>query len=192
MTRDVIKPGITYDFNDRHVDYDNDNGYMAMGVRCKNREHAAIVESILRSDYRAIRVYGSLEYLHTAGLASLLKVDYDNTSYASYVQVAQALYVRIVSMLQDIWPETYGGKYGDVFNLVECTIAETRKTLSLPSTSDKLELELKHVREEISRSRKQMVQQSTAPITIALAPARLTSSSALPPILHHLKAALQR
>jgi hypothetical protein len=45
--------------------------------------------------------------------------------------VAQALYVRIVSMLQTSGPR-HCGEYGDVFSLVG-TIAETRKTLSLPN-----------------------------------------------------------
>lgn len=148
VTQNVIKPGITYDINDRHSRYENDNGFPAMAFLCKTRQDAVNVENIIKDAYREIALYGSREYLSTTALAKMLHVEYDSASYESYVSVAQALYVRVVTLLHRIWPEKYAGQYGSTYGLVEKARRGTRAAEA--STSREVDLELEFVRNEIT------------------------------------------
>jgi ElaB/YqjD/DUF883 family membrane-anchored ribosome-binding protein len=121
LTLDVIKFGITYSVNSRNGQYarDRDNGYMAFSFHCPSRKEAQIVEDIMRYDFSKIAVLNSYEYVDATAVSEILGVEFDNTSYDSYVGVAQALYKYMLRLVHTVWSRNshmYGYSYDIVAN----------------------------------------------------------------------------
>jgi hypothetical protein len=119
LTLDV-KFGITYSVNSRNGQYarDRDNGYMAFSFHRPSRKEAQIVEDIMRYDFSKIAVLNSYEYVDTTA-APILGVEFDSTSYDSYVGVAQALYKYMLRLVHTVWSRNshmYGYSYDIVAN----------------------------------------------------------------------------
>jgi hypothetical protein len=150
LTLDVIKFGITFDKNGRHLQYGNDDGFMAYAFMCKTRQHAHLVEEHLRTIYRTITMYDSHEYINTAMLAADLEVEYERGSYDSYIGVAQALFVRIVEILQFLHPRLYCGKYGSATSTVETRANKSSRVLMNPISHDQMDVDLEYDCEQIT------------------------------------------
>jgi hypothetical protein len=79
-----------------------DNGYMAFSFHRPSRKEAQIIEDIMRYDFSKIAVLNSYEYVDTTA-APILGVEFDSTSYDSYVGVAQALYKYMLRLVHTVW-----------------------------------------------------------------------------------------
>ena len=123
LTLDIIKFGITYNLNDRHKQYnqdEGDNGYMIFSHQFNSRPEAEIIENILKVDFNQITVGGSREYVDTTELARILDVPFDPTSYVSYVELSETLFRYIIKLTRKIWPDRYEGR-GYVYDIIEST-----------------------------------------------------------------------
>jgi hypothetical protein len=189
MTRDVIiashttSTTVTWTRQRQRVHYDGCS---------KNREHGDRGEYLLRSDYRAIRVYGSLEY-STQPDWRAFKVDYDNTSMPRCTGGPSLRAHRVINapthLARDVWWQVRGRR-----STWWRHDRRDSKDVVAAKPSDKLELELKHVQRRFSRSRK--ADGSTAsprPSPLPSPPARpLPQALPCPRYCITTKAALQR
>lgn len=140
LTMDIIKFGIAYSLNDRDKTYnrdDKDNGYMIFSFAYNNRQEAETMENLLKIEYGHLAVGGSREYLDAQGLAQYLNFNYDNTSYESYILLAQELFKRIVRCTMLNWGDRYEPK-GSLYSLCEEVpksvqrLESSFKTMNLP------------------------------------------------------------
>lgn len=121
LTLNIIKFGIAYSLNDRNLTYqkeEGDNGYMLFSFSFNSRFEAEAIEKILKIDFGSITVNGSREYVDSNELAKILKIDFDNTSYESYVNVAEQLFHYIVKLARLLWPERYESR-GYIYCMTE-------------------------------------------------------------------------
>jgi hypothetical protein len=66
-----------------------------------------------------IAVLNSYEYVDTTAVSEILGVEFDSTSYDSYVGVAQALYKYMLRLVHTVWSRNshmYGYSYDIVAN----------------------------------------------------------------------------
>jgi hypothetical protein len=150
LTLSILKFGITYNLNERHKQYNRDeadNGYMIFSFAVNSRSEAEIIENILKVDFGHITVDGSREYVDTGKLAEILKVEYDATSYESYVILAEHLFRYMVKIITLLWGDRYEAK-GYVYGLSEMIpkFVQQKLSKSCEIVDEPLEVELGFVR----------------------------------------------
>ena len=138
LTMLILKFGIAFCMNTRNKQYinDPDNGYFIFSFPCKTRAEAAIVESILRSDFSNFTVLNSYEYVDTTKLAEFFDMPYSSDSYDDYMKLGQRLYIYVLQKIKAIWPEKYAHDFGFVYNIIE-TIKPSNENIIELSYPDK-------------------------------------------------------
>ena len=114
----VVKFGHSCSIKNRHNDYSGDNGFFAASFQCICKGDATAAETILRTDLRDIVVYDSREYINTAMLAKIFKMDYEEENYSSYLAIVYKLFCAFVQRLKILWPHNYPPtSYGTLWNI---------------------------------------------------------------------------
>ena len=118
MTRFIIKFGIALHLGKRSIDdmYKDDHGYFLYAIQVTDKQHAAHIESIMRSEFRNMTVGTHKEYIFVDKLLKYYQMKDDKITQENYEFLASVLYCDALNRLAKFYPE-YADQYGVAFQL---------------------------------------------------------------------------